>query len=135
MILDIDNHSGVPIYRQIVDQVRRQILADHLSAGDQLVSVRDLARRLKVNPMTVSKAYSLLEMEEFVERRRGVGVFVAEMSRGGVKQTKKMLLEEALERAAVAAIQFDISEEEAVAIFIRLYRRHSSRKAGSRNEQ
>ena len=63
MLLDIDTHSGVPIYRQIMDQIRSQILTGELPEARQLDTVRELARRLKVNPMTISKAYSFLEAE------------------------------------------------------------------------
>ena len=77
MLLQIDHHSGQPIYRQVMEQIRRQILAGHLGEGEQLASVRELAGQLNVNPMTISKAYSLLEIEGLLERRRGVGLFVA----------------------------------------------------------
>ena len=59
MLLEIDPRSGVPIYRQIIEQVRQQVLLGELAEGDQLPTVRSLAPQLKVNPMTVSKAYSL----------------------------------------------------------------------------
>ncbi len=72
VILDIDFHSGVPIYRQIVTQVQRLILSGILGEGHQMESVRDLSGRLKVNPMTVSKAYSILESEGLLQRRRGL---------------------------------------------------------------
>lgn len=72
----IDNRSGIPIFKQIFDHIKYQILADKLQEGEQLMPVRDLALVLKINPMTISKSYSLLEREGFVERRRGVGLFV-----------------------------------------------------------
>ncbi len=77
MILQIDTHGGVPIYRQIMDQVRQLILTGQLLEGDRVEQVRSLAARVKVNPMTVSKAYGYLEQEGLIERRRGVGLFVA----------------------------------------------------------
>lgn len=67
----------VPIYRQIVDQVRRQIAGGQLHTGDELPSVRAVAQEHAVNPMTVSKAYSMLETEGLLERRRGMGMVVA----------------------------------------------------------
>ena len=66
-----------PIYRQIVDQVRRQIAGGQLSTGIELPSVRAVALLHAINPMTVSKAYSLLEAEGLLERRRGMGMVVA----------------------------------------------------------
>ena len=70
--------SGVPLYRQIVDQTRLLVAAGLLAPGACLPSVRTMAADLDVNPMTVSKAYSLLEQAGVVERRRGIGMVVAE---------------------------------------------------------
>lgn len=66
-----------PIYRQIVDQVRRQMAGGQLCPGAELPSVRAVAQLHAINPMTVSKAYSLLEAEGLLERRRGMGMVVA----------------------------------------------------------
>jgi len=66
--------SGVPIYRQIMDQIGRLLASGHLCPGDRLPSVRVLASSLEVNPMTVSKAYSTLEAEGVLERVRGLGM-------------------------------------------------------------
>jgi GntR family transcriptional regulator len=68
--------SGVPIYRQLLDQVRAQIATGRLAPGDFLPSVRQVAGELTVNPMTVSKAYSLLERDGIVELVRGQGMRV-----------------------------------------------------------
>ena len=70
--------SGVPIYRQLVDQVRRHVAAAGSRGGDFLPSVRQVALEIEVNPMTVSKAYSLLEREGLVELVRGQGMRVVE---------------------------------------------------------
>lgn len=67
----LDPHSGVPIYRQLLDQVRRLVASGQLKPGTELPSVRDLAVTHAVNPMTVSKAYSLLEAEGLLQRNRG----------------------------------------------------------------
>jgi len=134
MLFEIDHHSGVPIYRQIVDQVRRQIMAGQLAEGRQIESVRELAGRLKVNPMTVSKAYALLEIEGLVERRRGVGLFVARVQERQKEDVKITLLEEILKNAAVMAVQFEIPEEEAARMLVELYRRYDSRTRDYSNE-
>jgi GntR family transcriptional regulator len=76
MFLSVDPHSGLPLYRQIMDQVRRMIVAGRLVPGDRLPSVRDLAVTLQINPLTVGKAYGELEREGTVEMRRGLGMFV-----------------------------------------------------------
>lgn len=66
-----------PIYRQIVEQVRRQMAGGLLRPGLELPSVRTVAQQHAINPMTVSKAYSQLEAEGLLERRRGMGMVVA----------------------------------------------------------
>ncbi len=127
MLLQIDHHSGQPIYRQVIEQIRRQILAGQVRAGEQLPSVRELAAQLHVNPMTVSKAYSLLEMEGLLERRRGVGLFVAGLARDKTSRTKADLLQEALTKAVVTAIQFEIPEEQARNMLEKLYQEYDSK--------
>ena len=126
MLLQIDHHSGQPIYRQVVDQIRRQILAGQLPEGQQLVSVRELAGQLKVNPMTISKAYGLLEAEGLLERRRGVGLFIARVRPERKSAGKSQLLEQILAKAVAAAVQFDISEEEVHALTERLFERYGA---------
>jgi GntR family transcriptional regulator len=86
--------SGVPIYRQIMDQVRQQVAAGRLPVGGFLPSVRQLAQDLQVNPMTISKAYSLLEREGVVESVRGQGmrVLAREDAAGGVREREQALV-------------------------------------------
>lgn len=74
----IHTASPDPIYRQIAEQVRRFIAAGQLRAGGSLPSVREMAEQHAINPMTVSRAYSQLESEGVLERRRGIGMVVAE---------------------------------------------------------
>ncbi len=72
-----DTGSGVPIYRQLVQQVRRDLMLGRLQPGDQLPSVSEIVSALSVNPNTVVKAFSELEHQGLVVRRQGVGTFVA----------------------------------------------------------
>ncbi len=134
MLLEINHHSGQPIYRQVIEQIRRQIMAGQLREGEQLISVRELAAQLRVNPMTISKAYSLLEVEGLVERRRGVGLFVAELAKDQKGRTKAELLEEALTKAVTTAVQFEIPEEEVKEMLDRLYQKYDSRLRSSSND-
>lgn len=128
MLVEIDTHSGVPIYRQVIEQIRRQIMTGQLAEGGQLPTVRDLAKRLKVNPMTVSKAYSLLEIEGLVERRRGVGLFVAKLSRRRKERITREMLEGIVKKAAITAVQLDVSEQEVKQVLLKLYRQYDSKK-------
>ena len=79
--MNVSPTSGVPIYRQLMDQVRAQIAGGRLAPGEFLPSVRQVAEELEVNPMTVSKAYSLLEQDGVVELVRGQGMRVLPMRR------------------------------------------------------
>ena len=72
-----DAGSGVPIYRQLVQQVRRDVMLGRLRPGEQLPTVKEVVGALSVNPNTVVKAYGELEHEGVVVRRQGVGTFVA----------------------------------------------------------
>src|SRR5882672_7606117 len=117
MIIQIDPHSGVPVYRQISDQIRFQITARLLHSGEALESVRNLAATLGVNSMTVSKAYSLLEREGFLERRRGQQLCVAEANHSEKENAEESHLREALAPAARMARQFGMPDRRAIAIF------------------
>jgi len=134
MLLEINHRSGQPIYRQVVEQIRRQIMAGRLREDEQLVSVRELAAELNVNPMTISKAYSLLEHEGLLERRRGVGLFVARLRREQTNREKAKLLEEAMTKAVTAAIQVGIPRKEAGEMLDKLYRKYDSKSRSDSNE-
>jgi GntR family transcriptional regulator len=76
--LSLDLHSGVPVYRQIIDQVRGGMSAGTLAAGDQLPTVRQLAVDLAINPNTVLRAYRELELGGMLETHQGTGTFISE---------------------------------------------------------
>jgi GntR family transcriptional regulator len=76
--LNLDLHSGVPVYRQIIDQVRGGMSAGMLAAGDQLPTVRQLAVDLAINPNTVLRAYRELELGGMLETHQGTGTFISE---------------------------------------------------------
>jgi len=114
----INTGSTEPIYRQLVEQVRRRIAGGQLSAGQALPSVRELAQELAVHPMTISKAYSLLEAEGLLERRRGLAMRVAaEHSRAQPTASRVELLRPSLERAAAEARQLELPAAQAVKLF------------------
>ena len=74
--IHIDVKSGVPFYRQIIDQVKAAIATEAVAAGDRLPTVRQLAVDLSINPNTVSRAYTELELTGLVETQMGSGTFV-----------------------------------------------------------
>src|SRR6478736_10026846 len=74
----LDLHSGVPVYRQLIDQVRTGIASGSLAAGDQLPTVRQLAVDLAINPNTVMRAYRELELGGLLETHQGTGTFISD---------------------------------------------------------
>lgn len=104
--------SGVPIYRQIVDQVLAMVASGQLAAGDYLPSVRQVAHAADVNPMTVSKAYSQLEGEGVVERIRGQGMRVAAGGVNGSLAERKQQVHELLAPAIHRARLLGLSDKQ-----------------------
>jgi GntR family transcriptional regulator len=117
---DINPSLPLPIYRQIVEQVRRLVAAGQLRAGDELPSVRKVAGEYSINPMTVSKAYSLLEAEGVLARERGMGMLVAASQPVAPRRERLSLLEPSLRAAARHARELEIPVDEALARFRRL---------------
>ncbi len=117
-LFSIATGSTEPIYRQLVEQVRRRVAAGQWTAGQTLPSVRELAQALAVNPMTVSKAYSLLEAEGLLERLRGVGMVVAAQRGSGRALADRLaLLRPSLERVAAEARELDLPTAQVFALF------------------
>jgi GntR family transcriptional regulator len=116
-LFSIATGSPEPIYRQLVEQVRRLSAGGQLQPGDEMPSVREIAQALALNPMTVSKAYSLLEMEGVLARRRGLGMVVAERSAPAEKADIVDLLRPTLERAALEARQLELDSDTVLSLF------------------
>jgi GntR family transcriptional regulator len=104
--------AGAPIYLQLMHQVRFQIASARLKAGDFLPSVRETAEELQINPMTVSKAYSLLEREGVLARDRGQGMRVAEAAVKGNLKGRKEELRTLLKDVIVKAHQLGFDSED-----------------------
>ena len=124
MILVVDPHSGIPVFRQIVDQIRFHVVSGLLEPGEEIPSTRALSARLGVNPMTVSKAYGLLEEEGVLERRPGRPLVVRARKGGVVRASRLEQLEQALRPAAVKARQLELEPDEALELFGRLLEEH-----------
>lgn len=104
--------SGTPIYRQLIDQVRRMVASGQLAPGTELPSVREVATEYTVNPTTISKAYSLLENEGLLQRNRGKPMTIADVSShaGSLAQRLKQL-DAQVDALTLAARQLDISAD------------------------
>ena len=118
LIFSINTGSSEPIYRQLVEQVRRRIAAGQLVAGQEIPSVRELAQTLAVHPMTVSKAFSLLEAQGLLERRRGLSMVVAaQHTQARPSASRVELLRPSLEKAASESRQLELTSAQALKLF------------------
>lgn len=115
--------SGLPIYRQIADQVLRHVASGRVRPGDFLPSVRTVATELEVNPMTVSKAYSLLERDGVIELVRGQGMRIAprpaSASNGSLRERQEKLLP-LLRQVAAEAYQLQLSNAQVKSLIDRV---------------
>jgi GntR family transcriptional regulator len=117
----INTGSSEPIYRQLMDQLRRRVAAGQWVAGQELPSVRELSAELTVHPMTISKAYSLLESEGLLERRRGLPMVIAAAHRKPASGRERIeQLRPTLQRAAEEARELGIATAQALALFEQL---------------
>jgi GntR family transcriptional regulator len=107
--------SGVPVYRQLIDQVRHAIETGALRSGEQLPGTRTVAEDLVMNPNTVAKAYQELEHQGVIEMRKGLGAFVARggKTRGGLLQKAQPVMRAAIDRI----VEIGLSEEELRRLF------------------
>ncbi|MGW8369705.1 MAG: GntR family transcriptional regulator [Gammaproteobacteria bacterium] len=131
MLVQIDTHSGVPLYRQLMGQVTRMIVSGELAEGEQLESVASLASRLKINPMTISKAYGFLTEGGLVERRHGIGLFVRPLAEKRRRDVRHKLLGETLGQAATLAVQLGLDEESAGRIFVEEFKQSKAKLEGT----
>lgn len=117
----INTGSPEPIYRQLIEQVKRRVAAGQLKAGDEIPSVRELAQALAVHPMTISKAYSMLEMAGVLERRRGLSMVVAaQHHRAQPAASRIELLRPTLQKAADEARQLELPKAEVLGLLEQL---------------
>ena len=103
MDIILSNSSGKPIYEQITDQIKEQIMAGTLTAGDALPSMRLLARELRISVITSKRAYEDLERDGFLENVPGKGCFVAPQNRELLREARLRRVEEKLSQAVEEA--------------------------------
>jgi GntR family transcriptional regulator len=109
----LNPQSGIPIYRQLVEQVKRLVTGGQLAAGTELPSVRELALEHSVNPMTISRAYALLEQEGVLERQRGKPMRVAAGQRQQAPLAKRLRhVERSVEELVLAARQLELTKKD-----------------------
>jgi GntR family transcriptional regulator len=110
----LNPQSGTPIYRQLLEQARRLIASGRLAPGAALPSVRELAQEHAVNPMTISKAYALLESEGLLERNRGKPMTVAARPPSAAAARPRQALADEVDRLLLAARQMQLTKRDVI---------------------
>ncbi|MBR5363140.1 MAG: GntR family transcriptional regulator [Oscillospiraceae bacterium] len=116
MKIIIKNKSDVPIYEQIEEQIRTQILEGRTEENEQLPSIRQLARDLKISVITTTRVYNDLADEGFIISVAGKGYFVAPRNNDLLRERMLCDMEEALERAVTSGRNAGLSDDEIVAV-------------------
>ena len=116
MLIVVDPHSGVPVYRQLMDQIKFHVSTGLVKPGDELPSTRALSAELGINPMTISKAYSYLERDGVVERRPGRPLVVKKVQDGEAVARRDDQMKEALTPAARVIKQLGVDPDDAIRI-------------------
>ena len=111
--LDVDPTSAIPIWRQIEDGMRRLVASGRLAPGSAVPSVRELAKALRVNPATVSKAYRRLTEAGLLAVRRGEGTFVAKLDSDELARQRRLLLHDGAAAFIRVAASVGASRQEA----------------------
>ena len=117
MQIRIDNSSSWPVYRQIIDHIKRDIALGRLIKDEKLPTVRQLAAQLAINPNTIAKAYRQLEGEGIIVTRPGSGAFIANLDSNLSRTVRKRLLSDELERIAVDAFHMQIDRKTLLELF------------------
>jgi len=117
MQIRIDNASNRPVYRQIIDQIKRDIALGRLIKDEKLPTVRQLAAQLAINPNTIAKAYRQLEQEGIIITKPGSGAFIANLDSNLSRAVRKRLLSEELELITVEAFHMQIDRQTLLELF------------------
>lgn len=131
MQIHISATDGIPIYLQIVNQVKYLVAAGRLKAGDELLPIRVLAEQLIVNPNTVARAYRELEGAGLVEKRRTAGTYVSDQGSPLARRERVRILTERIDALLAEARQMDITVDDVV----KLVQQRDTALQTSRNQE
>jgi len=120
--IHITTSDGVPIYLQVVNQIKYLVAAGRLVAGEELPAIRILAEKLVVNPNTIARAYRELEIAGIVEKRRTSGTYVSDQGSPLAKRERTKILVERIDQLLAEATQMDVSLEDVVKL---VHQRHA----------
>lgn len=120
-MFQIQTRSNQPIYEQIIDSIKENVVRGFLHSGDELPSVRKMAMQLSVTPNTVAKAYRELERERVIEVIRGKGTYISSEYKPKRDEDKMREIEEALTRKIVELTYMGVTREEVLEMIEKIY--------------
>ncbi len=113
-LFQLDPRSGVPIYLQLKERIRHQVTSGRLAPGTRLPTVRELAVDLRINANTVSRVYSELQREGYLETRQGSGTYVREVGRD-LREARRDRVRELLREIVAEGLNLGYTQEELIA--------------------
>ena len=120
-LINIDSRSGKPIYEQIIEKIKENIIKGILKPGDKLPSVRELASLITINPNTISKAYNELERMKAIEVLRGKGTFVVENFKPIMNEEKMKEIKENMKKIIIEAHYIGVDKDKLTDILNDIY--------------
>lgn len=121
MQIHITASDGVPIYLQVVNQIKYLVAAGRLVAGEELPPIRTLAEKLVVNPNTIARAYRELEMAGIVEKRRTAGTYVSDQGSPLARRERMKILTDRIDQLLAEAAHMDVSLDEVLRLMQQRY--------------
>jgi GntR family transcriptional regulator len=120
-LINIDSRSSTPIYQQIIDGIKENILKGILQPGDKLPSVRELSSLITANPNTVSRAYIELERQNVIETIRGKGTYVSSIYQPKMDQGRMDTLKDNLRKIIIEAHYLGLTKESIIDLMSSIY--------------
>jgi GntR family transcriptional regulator len=120
-LITIDSRSSKPIYEQIIEKIKENIIKGILKPGDKLPSVRELASLITINPNTISKAYNELERMNAIEVIRGKGTFVAQNFKPTMDEEKMKEIKEQMKNIIIEAHYIGVDKDTLIDLFNEIY--------------
>ena len=114
MQIHISTTDGVPIYQQVVNQIKYLVAAGRLTAGEELPAIRVLADRLLINPNTVARAYRELEAAGIVEKRRTAGTYVSDQGSPLARRERVKILSDRIDALVAEALHMNITLDDVI---------------------
>ena len=131
MLIHISTTDGVPIYLQVVNQIKYLVAAGRLTSGEELPPIRVLADQLLINPNTVARAYRELEAVGIVEKRRTAGTYVSDQGSPLARRERLKILTDRIDALVAEALQMNIALDDVVKL---VQQRHAALHSSSTKE-